>query len=336
MRNLILLLIAFLPFSYLKAYPGNLTDPVSEKSIFDLIHYQDILEIDIELNLNNLLSDRRSEDSFDATFSFYDLKGEKQFWNTKVEIRGKFRRIMCEEMPPLRLNFKKGDLKEAGLAKFDDLKMVTQCVDDPNEAKQLLLKEFLAYKIYNKITDVSFRVQLVKINFTDTETKESRLQYGFLIEDTAQLRNRLNADKHENIFGVTSDQLEASSYANMVLFQHMIGNADWSVIDISRNVKVVRKGDKLIPVPYDFDFSELVGAEYANTNLNNRMRLENVQALTEMASNMNVFEESIAVFNRQKREIIQLIKNNKLIKKADRKRIIELINLFYQDINMDS
>jgi hypothetical protein len=336
MRNIILILLISLPITYLKADPGFGSDPASARSIFDLINYQDIVEVDIELKLNELLSDRKNEDPFDAVFSFVDLNGKKQTWRTKVEIRGKFRRIKCEEMPPLRLDFKKGDLEEAGLAKFDDLKMVTQCVEDQNEARQLLYKEYLAYKIYNKITDHSYRVQLIKINFKDTDTKESTLQYGFLIEDTAQLRARLNAEKYDNKFGINIDQLDETAYTNVALFQHMIGNADWSILEICKNVKVVSKADKLIAVPYDFDFSEIVSANYANTTLNYNLRLIKANALTEMNEYMTSFEDSIELFNQKKSEIIQLVKKSKLIKKSDRTRIIESINFFYQDINMES
>ncbi len=336
MRKSILLLLISYPLCFLEADTGFISDSVSEKSIFDLINYQDILELDIELKLNELLSDWRNEDSFDAVFSFSDFKGEKQAWKTKVEIRGQFRRTMCEGMPPLRVKFKKRDLKEAGLAQFDDLKMVTQCVDDQNEAKQLLLKEYLAYKIYNNITDRSFRVQFVKINFKDTETKESRLQYGFLIEDTAQLRTRLNAEKYDIKFGIIKEQLDENSYSNMVLFQIMIGNADWSVLKYSRNVKFLSKGDKLIQIPYDFDFSKMVNAEYANIDLNYNSRLINAKALTEMDIYMNGFKDSIELFKLKKTVIIQLIKDSKLIKKTDRRKIINSIKRFYQDINMES
>jgi hypothetical protein len=336
MRNTILLVLRSLPLCFLKADPGFPSDPVLQKSIFDIINYQDILEVDIELNLNKLLSDRKSDESFNAVFSFTDLKGEKQSWKTKVEIRGKYRRMRCEEMPPLRLNFKKRDLEQAGLAKFDDLKLVTQCVGDQNEAEQLLHKEYLAYKIYNKITDSSFRVQLVKINFTDTETKESSLQYGFLIEDTAQLRARLNAEKYENDFGIVKEQLDETSYGNMALFQYMIGNADWSVLQSCRNVKVASKGDKLIQIPYDFDFSEMVNAGYAKTALSYNSRLMNAQMVTEPNRAINSFTDSIELFKQKKPVIIQLVKDSKLIKKSDRKKIIDLINRFYQDINIES
>jgi hypothetical protein len=336
MRNIILILLISLPIGLLKADSGYLSDPVSEKSIFDLINYQDIIEVDIEMKFNELLRDKSNEDGFDAVFSFSDLNGEKQAWKTKVEIRGKFRRVHCEDMPPLRLNFKKGDLEEAGLAKFDDLKMVTQCVNDENEAKQLLLKEYLAYKIYNKITDRSFRVQFVKINFKDTETNESRLQYGFIIEDTAQLRARLNAEKYDNIFGIKREQLDENSYSNMVLFQYMIGNTDWSVLQTCKNVKVMSKGNKLIQVPYDFDFSKMVDADYAKIKLTNKPRLMNVEALTKMNENMDSFKESIELFRQKKAIINQMVKDSKLIKKSDRRKIIESINHFYQDINEEN
>ena len=329
----ILLLLISLPLCFLKADAGFLNDPNSKKSIFDLVNYQDILEVDIELKLEELLSDWRSEDSFEAVFSFTDLQGGEQVWKTKVEIRGKYRRTKCKEMPPLRLNFKKGDLKEVGLAKFDDLKLVTQCVDDPKEAKQLLLKEYLAYKIYNEITDFSYRVQFVKINFKDTETGISKLQYGFLIEDTAQLRDRLNAEKYDNNFGINKDQLDEASYSNMALFQYMIGNGDWSVLETSRNVKLVSKENKLIPVPYDFDFSAMVNAGYANTDLNYNSRLIKAKDLAETSKDINDLKGCLELFNRKKNAIIQLVKGSKLIKRADRRKIIDSINAFYRDIN---
>ena len=106
---------------------------------------------------------KRNTEKHPAVFSFTDQSGAVQTWNIKVNLRGKFRRTRCENLAPLKLNFKKSELKAAGLAKFDDMKLVTHCMSSKSDAKALLQKEYLAYRLYNELTENSYRVQLLKI-----------------------------------------------------------------------------------------------------------------------------------------------------------------------------
>ena len=153
------------------------------RSLFDILQYQEILEVTLEMDMQAVLGDRRNEEKHQAIFSFRDASAQYQEWLAKVKVRGKFRRLKCEAMPPLKLNFKKGHLAAAGLALFDDMKLVTHCVNDDEQAKNLLVREYLAYKIYNELTTQSYRVQFVKINYKDSDSENSFIQYGFLIED---------------------------------------------------------------------------------------------------------------------------------------------------------
>ncbi|HEX7237942.1 MAG TPA: hypothetical protein VF405_13320, partial [Gammaproteobacteria bacterium] len=59
---------------------------------------------------------------------------------------------------------------------------------------------------------------------------------------------------------------DPSEMATFDLFQYAIGNTDWSAIK-GHNVLVV-EGDagRVTPVPFDFDFSGLVDAEYASVS----------------------------------------------------------------------
>jgi len=168
-------------------------------SIFDVMNYQEVLEVTMEGDFTTLRNNRRSGEAQAVTLSFMDATGQEQTWNTKVTLRGHFRRMRCTAMPPMKLNFKKGDLKEVGLSKFDDMKLVTQCMEEDEESGAAVLKEYLAYKLYNGITEESFRVQLLKVTYKDTETQSTSKQWGFLIEDTAQLRNRLDVKKSERL-----------------------------------------------------------------------------------------------------------------------------------------
>ena len=95
-------------------------------SIFDVMNYQEVVEVTLEGDFTTLSNNRRSGEAQAVTVSFVDVAGKAQLWNAKVTLRGHYRRMRCTAMPPMKLNFKKGALKEAGLAKFDDMKLVTQ------------------------------------------------------------------------------------------------------------------------------------------------------------------------------------------------------------------
>ena len=53
-------------------------------------------------------------------------------------------------------------------------------MDDEKEDKSYLLREYLGYKLYNQITDASYRVQLLRIHYEDESTGEAKKQIGFL------------------------------------------------------------------------------------------------------------------------------------------------------------
>lgn len=262
---MILLVITALPM-LLAAHQGDSLQAEKPKnSLFNTMYHQDILPVTLELDIEKLLANRRTKEKMPATLSFKDANGQLQEWGAKVQVRGKFRRIACEDIPPLKLDFSKKDLAAAGLAKFDDLKLVTHCVEDDYQAKQLLLKEYLAYKLYNQLTEESFRVQFLKIIYIDSKTGSKKKKYGFFIEDTAELRNRIEASKWENPMAVDSTVVNQKQLMQVALFECMIGNADWN-FKTGHNVKTMTKAGQVIFIPYDFDFSGLVKAPYARLN----------------------------------------------------------------------
>lgn len=333
MRNLIFITVLSFSFNLLFSATVQNIDPPTERSIFDLVNYQEIMEVTLELELDKLLADRRSEEDFKATFSFKDQEGKEQSWKAKVGLRGRFRRTKCSEMPPLKLNFKKEDLATSGLALFDDFKLVTQCVEDESLAKELLLKEYLAYKFYNEITDYSFRVQFLKINFKDVTSGKVTKQWAFIIEDTAQLRARIGGEKYDQVFGIKAEMVNQDQFKTMALFQYMIGNHDWELYKKAHNVKLISKDRQLLAIPYDFDFSGIVAAPYTTVNPNynlksfsDRLYLGDPEHLKDMAATVKLFES-------KKESILELIKNCKTLDREQRKATIAYVNSFYDEIN---
>jgi hypothetical protein len=171
------------------------------------------------------------------------------------------------DFPPLKLKFKKDDLAAGGLNKFNELKLVTHCLDEKLRSRELILREYLAYRLYNLLTPNSFRVQLVKVKYVNTGRKSKNIkQLGILIEDSADLADRMDGKVLKQM-GTPVDSLHRNQEMLVSLFQCMISNADWNY-QMCRNVELIKMKDdgRVMLVPYDFDFSGLVAAPYARAN----------------------------------------------------------------------
>ena len=297
-------------------------------SIFDEMNYRELLEVDLEMNLAAIFSDRKNSEKHQAVFSFKNKKGKTQTWNIEVAQRGKYRRVKCKNLPPLKLYFDKKELKQAGLAKFDDLKLVTHCVNDFELAKRLLVKEYLAYKMYNQLTEESFRVQFLKINYKDTVTGVVVSQFAIVIEDLGELRDRVGAKNKKETAAVDSMQFDMERRILVTYFQYMIGNSDWSIKGL-RNVKVLLRDGKTFLVPYDFDFATMVGAPYVSKNEEIKKVDRVFQGSKEDAENLM---PTLFLFLVKKENILRTIKRCRLLKRKDRRELVQFIRDFYMDI----
>ncbi|MFK8006384.1 MAG: hypothetical protein AB8H03_08440 [Saprospiraceae bacterium] len=305
----------------------------TQNSIFDELQYQEMVEVNLELNTSEAFDDRKNPEKHEAIFSYENQFGELQTWNIKVEQRGRFRRMKCENLPPLKLNFKKRDLAEAGLIEFDDMKLVTHCVNNAEEAKQLLVKEYLAYKIYNQITKLSFRVQFVKINYKDVMSGKVDTQYGILIEDTAQLRDRINAEKDDKAFNLSPDKYNSNQIKAVALFNYMIGNSDWSIGEM-RNVKVMIKDGLRILVPFDFDFSGLVDAPYVRLRPEHRLASSKERIFLGFREDASDLKSAQRFFKFKRAAIIKTIEDCSIISDDNQREMIRYINSFYDGGNV--
>ncbi|MEM1318627.1 MAG: hypothetical protein AAGG75_00155 [Bacteroidota bacterium] len=317
-------------------FVGTLTATTTstQPSIFDLMHHQEVLEVTLETDIELLKSDRALEQSLPARLSFVDATGKEQYWRLKVEQRGRFRRMTCSDVPPLKLKFKKADLHIAGLAKFNDMKLVTQCVKDKAEAQILLKKEFLGYKLYNELSPNSFRVQLLRITYKDTNTKKKRKQWAFLIEDTAQLRARMGAEKCEGCYNLSPDRFDADELQQLALFQYMIGNADWSLKHL-RNVKLMRKEGRIIVVPYDFDFSGLVAAPYAIPSPDLGQRSIRQRLYLGFEEDPKELEAGLSVLKGKKKQLLDLLKSQRYLSIVHRREVKDYLKEFFDGTTIE-
>lgn len=305
--------------------------PHSDQSLFNVLSRQDLVELNLETEIDSLLLMRKTDKAWEASFSFIDERGISQSFQAKVKPRGRFRRVTCE-FPPLKLKFSKDQLEAAGLSDMNELKLVTHCFDDKETSKNVLFKEYLAYKLYNELTPNSIRVQLVKINYLDKSNPDYRLtRYAFLMEDEEEFTARTGGKLIEAM-GHTSEGLSPSHERIASLFQYMIGNTDWNVT-VLRNVKLIEKeAGKMIPVPYDFDFAAIVAAPYARPNVDLGQKRISERVFMGAASSAKELYSTISYFKTKRKALLDMVNNFDLLDEASRLSIVEYLESFYAEI----
>jgi hypothetical protein len=198
-----------------------------------------------------------------AILTYYKTDMDSLNKEVRLKSRGEFRNGYCS-FPPIRLNFSKADFEKPDVKKIGKLKLVTHCQSGNEE---YLFKEYLIYKLYNVLTDNSFRVRLASIDYISTTQKDKTIRsYGFFIEPLEILAERIKASPVESP-AVTQKNIIPEMMDRVAIFNYMIGNTDWSVPG-QHNCKVLSGSDLNYPglgiiVPYDFDYSGLVNAHYA-------------------------------------------------------------------------
>lgn len=202
--------------------------------------------------------------------------GEQRF-DMELSPRGFSRRTrgICQ-FPPLRIN-----LSGPGATRRDTimrgqnrLKLVTRCRSGANY-EQLIVLEYLTYRLYNEITPLSYRVRPVRTTFRDSDgRRRDDVQFNFLIEDAGDVAERNRLEEIEVQSGeVPSSALNPQQASLVGMFQFMIGNLDWDMVqgppgeECCHNGKLLAANEttrtNVMPVPYDFDFSGFVNAPYA-------------------------------------------------------------------------
>ena len=230
------------------------------------------LQVRLRAPWSDIVRNSKNQDPYPATIEFSDSQGQPHSIPLTVQRRGLTRQTVCD-FPPVKLRFEKEAVKGTIFSGQKSLKMVTHC-DKGSRWEQYYLKEMLAYRMYNLITERSFRVRPLSITYIDSEknsTDEPR--FAFLIEDDSDVAKRNNL-KTLDIRLIQPRQLESLDGSRLALFQFMIGNVDWSALkgpgvrDCCHNAKLIGldENSPLYAVPYDFDASGLVDAHYAAPN----------------------------------------------------------------------
>lgn len=315
------------------------TPPALAQSAAPLFSSNDELTLTLEAPFRTLVARKTRRPNLDGRVVFTAPDGTEQALDVTVTTRG-FSRLEICTFPPLRLDFKRSQVKGTLFAEQNRIKLVTLCQRN-SSYEQYLELEYLAYRMLNEVTEYSFRVRPVRVRYFDSERERDYAEApAFFLEhiDGVAARTGMRA---VDLPGVAPDKLDLPSFAIYSLFQFLIGNTDFSATtpadgeDCCHNSGILEstgESPRFVVVPYDFDQAGLIGTSYALPDPRLRIRTVMQRLYRGFCSTNDYLGASVALFNEARPRIDALFESEKLQEKS-RERALEYLHSGYEVLN---
>ena len=298
----------------------------------------DVLQVTLTAPLTTLLKERSTEEYLKAVFEYTEAGEEPRTLDIKIRARGHLRHEICE-VPPLRLNFKKSDVKDTLFHKQDKLKLVVHC-GNSIRYEQALVREYLAYRIFNLLTPVSFQVRLLRVRYVDNEGKRSdQVRYAYLLEHKNRVGKRLDA-KDIKIEETEVELLQPDHLNLTSVFEFLIGNTDFSPVAPSPYDECCHNYDLydndsglLVAIPYDFDQAGFVNAPYAAPSEQFPITSVRQRIYRGRCVNNEHLPTSLQRFQEVREAIHVLVQEHEGLTSMTRKSLLQYVNNFYKLID---
>ncbi len=296
----------------------------AQESLFDALYERgDSVTFSLDTDWKQLMRGKLKKEYQPVTLTVHGL-GEPIPLKGKIRSRGNIRLEACTN-PSLKLKVKKAGLRAAGFSDLNEFKFVLQCTSS-GLGEDYLNREKLIYDLHAVYSDYSHRT--VRATLFPDATKDESLQV-FLLEDEEQLAARFNANilntKRASVSG-----LERSSYVNLCLFNYLILNTDWFIFNLHNVEFVIPKGtNKIISIPYDFDYSGFVGASYAIPR--EALDISSIYVPKWLGQEVTEEEmlEAAAHYQKFEDQARTLIEDYPDLDKRSRKRMLKRLDQFY-------
>lgn len=308
------------------------TAPKPEK----LFASNEVLAVTIHAPWKRLINDRKNPDPYPATIEFTDSLGQTQSLPMTVERRGITRQKLCK-VPPIKLRFEKDAVKGTMFRGQDEIKMVTHC-DKGDRWQQYYPQEMVIYRLYNQMTERSFRVRALSITYSDSEKGlVEDPQFAFLIEDDSDVGKR-NDLVHLKLNKIKRAQLDPQESSLMALFQFMIANVDFEQTagpkpdNCCHNTKLfgVDEASSIYSIPYDFDSAGLIDTHYAAPNENLRIDEVTDRLFRGFCIHNDTLEAARQKYLEQEQAIYALVDNESLLNARSKARMHKFLAEYFE------
>jgi len=290
---------------------------------------------------NTIKRKKKVDALYPVQLTYTGADGQQHTIDAEVAPRGITRRLRVCKFPPLKIHFDKKKMKGTEFRGNKSLKLVTYC-QNQEKYEQYYVKESLIYRMYNLLTDYSFRVKPMMIEYKDSvENDDPITRFGFLIEDIDDVAKRNDLEKL-SVSKIPYKTLDPVTTSILSLFQFMIGNLDWAAYsgpkegECCHNSKLIGAGNDINPkygIPYDFDSSGLVDAHYAAPPEGLKVRSLRQRLYRGFCTYNDELPQTVSLFNEKKTGILALVQDNPHLTDRNRKDVVKYIEGFYEIIN---
>lgn len=307
-----------------------------------LFDSDDMLHVRIEAPFDVIKRERSVDEEEPGKFFYRDASGANVELDVGIRARGHFRRQpeVCS-FPPLRLNFKKSQVEGTLFEGQNKLKLATNCNMNKFRYEQAILAEYAAYRILNILTDISFRVRLLRIRFADPGGEELFNGYGMLIEHKNSVGLRIGAPPM-TVESTPLSSLDLDHLNLVTVFQYLVGNTDFAATSGAAGQPCCHnhelfgaEGEMRYSVPYDFDMAGLVNAPYAIPNPQLRLKSVEQRYYRGFCANNERLPATLEFIESKREDIETLIRELPAIGDSKRSDMLKYIDGYYRSVSND-
>ena len=297
--------------------------------------FKDEEPLKIKLKYSNKEMNKKTNDStFIETQLSYEQDGVWKDIDVRLRARGNFRRNTCY-WPPVRVKIKKSAAKETIFEGNKSLKLVLPCMMEPDRNDNIM-KEYMAYKLYEQISPYHFNARRVDIDFTEIKGRKEKSHQikGFLIEDDDIVADRFEGKVVDRFIHPLA--MDAETSVQNAFFNFLIGNTDISVA-YQHNAKLLYIGKRLIPLSYDFDMTGFVNPSYATVNETLGIKSVRDRKYRGFKRDGSIIETVRQLYISKKADLLSIVESHasQFDNEREYKETFKFLNSFYDIIEDD-
>jgi len=339
-RQMILGILNLMVLSVMMSYgqidttDQELQEQEPPRRYLSLFEDDDILEVSLLFDISSFLKKADRNQSLDGILTMHFSQTDSLEKKVTVKYRGNSRYERCR-YPPARITFKKPVYEVSDSGRIKKIKLVNQCQSGASH-ENYVIKEYLVYKLYGVLTDTCFRVRLVRLNLLDSENKRKPLtQYGMLIEPEELLESRLKMIEVKSE-ALSQRHMNPQMIDRIAIFNYMVSNWDWSVPG-QHNISVLTSSipgnaGQGIPIPYDFDLTGVVNADYAIPPPGMGIETNRERLFSGICRTREVYHSELLEFLEKKGEFYAVVNDLPYLSNMAKKDIIVFLDQFFNQL----
>ncbi len=299
-----------------------------------LFEEDDLLEVSLRFDVSKFLKKADRDQTFDGIMTMHFSKSDSLESEVTLKYRGNSRYENCK-YPPKRVTFNKPLYEVSDSGRIKSMKLVNQC-QQGSIYGDYVIREYLVYKLYNVLTDTSFRARLISLSYIDSENKRKpTTQYGILLEPERLLEKRLNLLENKTQ-SLSQKHMNPGIINRLAIFHYMVSNWDWSVpgqhnttVFVSTRPEFASEG---IPIPYDFDLTGVVNADYSIPPPDLGIETNRDRMFSGICRSREVYQGELMAFLGKKDEFYSVITDFPYLSKGEKKDIIIFLDRFFDQL----